>query len=74
VRIDGEQRPRIEIAPKERRFWRIVNASADRYLDLQVDERKFEIVALDGMPLAYYEPEAPRQQRQSLVASTCGTP
>src|SRR5580704_2302140 len=30
--VNGALRPRIEIAPKERQFWRIVNASADRYL------------------------------------------
>lgn len=29
-------------------FWRIGNASADRYLDLQLDGQKFRIVALDG--------------------------
>jgi suppressor of ftsI len=33
--VNGVVRPQIEIAPKERQFWRIVNASADRYLDLQ---------------------------------------
>src|SRR5580658_5347466 len=54
--VNGAVRPRIEIAPKEREFWRIVNASADRYLDLQLDGQTFEIVALDGMPLAYHEP------------------
>src|SRR5229473_2714070 len=41
--VNGTVRPRIEIAPKERQFWRIVNASADHYLDLQLDEQKFEI-------------------------------
>jgi hypothetical protein len=39
--VKGGVRPRIEIAPRERQFWRIVNAPAHRYLDLQVDERKF---------------------------------
>jgi multicopper oxidase len=72
--VNGVVRPRIEIAPKERQFWRIVNASADRYLDLEVDERKFEIVALDGMPLAYHEPEAPTRSANHLLLSTCGTP
>src|SRR5467141_41018 len=35
--VNGAVRPRIEIAPKERQFWRLVNASADRYMDLQLD-------------------------------------
>src|SRR5271154_4984021 len=53
--VNGAVRPRIEIAPQERQFWRIVNASADRYLDLQLDGQTFEAVALDGMPLTYHE-------------------
>ena len=55
--VNGIVRPRIEIAPKERQFWRMVNASPDRYLDLRVDGQSFEIIALDGMPLAYHEPK-----------------
>ena len=66
--VNGVLRPRIEIAPKERQFWRIVNASADRYLDLQLDGQTFEIVALDGMPLAYHEPKGPaRTTDRSMV-------
>lgn len=57
--VNGAVRPQIQIAPNERQFWRIVNASPDRYLDLQVDGQQFEIVALDGMPLAYHEPKRP---------------
>src|SRR6266403_2564993 len=30
--VNGSVRPQIEIAPGERQFWRLVNASADRYL------------------------------------------
>jgi suppressor of ftsI len=70
--VNGIVRPRIEIAPKERQFWRIVNASADRYLDLQLDEQKFEIVALDGMPLAYHEPEAPTRTPNHLLLAPGG--
>ena len=70
--VNGTVRPRIEIAPKERQFWRIVNASADRYLDLQLDEQKFEIVALDGMPLAYHEPEGPTRTTNHLLLAPAG--
>jgi len=65
-------RPRIDIAPKERQFWRVVNASADRYLDLEMDGRAFEIVALDGMPLAYHEPEAPTRTANHLLLAPGG--
>src|SRR5712671_1163525 len=46
--VNGSVRPQIEIAPGERQFWRIVNASADRYMDLQLEGQTFEIVAMDG--------------------------
>jgi suppressor of ftsI len=54
--VNGSVRPQIEIAPGERQFWRLVNASADRYLDLQLDGATFEIVAMDGMPIALHDP------------------
>jgi len=70
--VNGIVRPQIEIAPKERQFWRIVNASADRYLDLQVDGQTFEIVALDGMPLAYRDPKHPTRISDHLLVSPAG--
>src|SRR5882757_2155187 len=54
--VNGSVRPQIEIAPGERQFWRLVNASADRYLDLQLEGQPFEIVAMDGMPIALHDP------------------
>ncbi len=56
---NGVLRPAINIAPGERQFWRIVNASADRYSDVQVDGSPWQIVGLDGMPLSYHNPEHP---------------
>jgi FtsP/CotA-like multicopper oxidase with cupredoxin domain len=70
--VNGAVRPRIEIAPKEKQFWRIVNASADRYLDLQLDGQTFEVVALDGMPLAYHEPKGPTRATDHLLLSPAG--
>jgi FtsP/CotA-like multicopper oxidase with cupredoxin domain len=70
--VNGAVRPQIEIAPNERQFWRIVNASADRYLDLQLDGQTFEIVALDGMPLAYHEPEGPTRTTDHLLLAPAG--
>src|SRR5277367_5065470 len=35
--VNGVVRPQIAIAPGERQFWRIVNASPDLYADLQLD-------------------------------------
>jgi FtsP/CotA-like multicopper oxidase with cupredoxin domain len=70
--VNGAVRPRIEIAPKERQFWRIVNASPDRYLDLQLDGQTFEIVALDGMPLAYHGPSGPTRATDHLLLAPAG--
>src|SRR6266403_1115948 len=53
--VNGSVRPQIEIAPGERQFWRLVNASADRYLDLQLEGQSFEIVAMDGMPIGLHD-------------------
>jgi len=70
--VNGIIRPRIEIAPKERQFWRIVNASSDRYLDLQLDGQTFEIVALDGMPLTYHEPKGAARTADHLLLAPAG--
>src|SRR6267143_3803454 len=55
--VNGTVRPEIEISPGERQFWRIANASADRYVDLELEGEKFEIVAMDGEPIAQHDPE-----------------
>jgi len=34
-----------------------VNASPDLYADLKIDTQNFEIVALDGMPLSFHDPQ-----------------
>jgi suppressor of ftsI len=70
--INGALRPQVAIAPKERQFWRIVNASADRYLDLRLDGETFEIVALDGMPLAYHDPQHPTWTTDHVMLAPAG--
>ena len=61
--LNGGIRPEIPIGPGERQFWRIVNASPDRYADIQLDGRQLEIVALDGIPLSYHD----RTRRTRIV-------
>src|SRR5579863_3278726 len=70
--VNGVLRPRIEIAPNDRQFWRIVNASSDRYLDLQLDGKTLEVVALDGMPLAYHDPKHPTKTIDHLLVAPAG--
>jgi len=57
--LNGEIRPQVLIQPGERQFWRIVNASPDRYTDLQLNGQQLEILALDGMPLTYHDRNRP---------------
>jgi len=70
--VNGELRPTLGINPGERQFWRVVNASADRYLDLQLDKAKLEIVALDGMPLALHDPSHPRKVVEHALVPPAG--
>jgi suppressor of ftsI len=70
--INGALRPQIAIAPGERQFWRIVNASPDLYADLQVDTEQIEIVALDGMPLSFHDPKRRVELRDHLLVPPAG--
>ena len=70
--VNGKVRLTIGINPGERQFWRIVNASADRYIDLQLDGGKFEVVALDGMPLAYHNRKNPTMIAEHVLVPPAG--
>ena len=70
--VNGAVRPHIAIAPGERQFWRLVNASADRYVDLQLDGQSFEIVALDGIPIGYHDPAHPTLMANHLLVPPAG--
>src|ERR1700731_2792512 len=70
--LNGFVRPQIEIAPGERQFWRVVNASADRYLDLQLEGQTFEIVAMDGMPIAQHDPDHPTRSADHVLLPPAG--
>jgi FtsP/CotA-like multicopper oxidase with cupredoxin domain len=52
----------IKMRPLERQFWRVLNASADTYLELSLlydgKRQNVDMVALDGVPLHYGEPGA----------------
>jgi suppressor of ftsI len=70
--VNGSVRPRIEIAPGARQFWRLVNASADRYLDLQLEGQTFEVVAMDGMPIALHDPNHPTRITSHVLLPPAG--
>jgi suppressor of ftsI len=70
--LNGAIRPRIPIGPGERQFWRIVNASPDLYADLQLSGGQFEIVALDGMPLSYHDPQRSTRKVDHVLLPPAG--
>ncbi len=70
--VNGTLRPKIDIAPGERQFWRIVNASPDLYADLELDSGSFEVVALDGMPLAYHDPAIRTRSMSHVLVPPAG--
>jgi suppressor of ftsI len=70
--VNGVVRPRIAIAPGEKQFWRIVNASPDLYADLEVDSESMTVVALDGMPLAYHDPSHRTEVFQHVLLAPAG--
>ncbi len=70
--VNGVVRPRIAIAPGEKQFWRIVNASPDLYADLEVDSESMTVVALDGMPLAYHDPSRRTEVFQHVLLAPAG--
>jgi FtsP/CotA-like multicopper oxidase with cupredoxin domain len=70
--VNGSLRPRIDIAPGERQFWRVVNTSPDRYADLELDAGSFAVVALDGMPLAYHDPGVRKRSMSHVLVPPGG--
>jgi len=70
--VNGSLRPQIDLAPGERQFWRIVNASPDRYADLELDAASFDVVALDGMPLAYHDRSIRKRSMSHVLVPPAG--
>jgi FtsP/CotA-like multicopper oxidase with cupredoxin domain len=70
--VNGSLRPKIDISPGERQFWRIVNASPDLYADLELDSGSFEVVALDGMPLGYHDPSIRTRSMKHVLLPPAG--
>jgi suppressor of ftsI len=70
--VNGVLRPEISIQSGERQFWRIVNAAADQYLDLDLSGDPFDIIAYDGLPIAYHEPARPLRRVTHVLLPPAG--
>jgi suppressor of ftsI len=49
-----------------------VNASPDRYADLELDSEQFDVVALDGMPLAYHDASIRKRSMSHVLIPPAG--
>jgi FtsP/CotA-like multicopper oxidase with cupredoxin domain len=70
--VNGVLRPEVAMRPGERQFWRIVNAAADRYVDIEVPHQRLEVVAYDGFPIAYHDPEHPTRVVDHVLLPPAG--
>jgi suppressor of ftsI len=70
--VNGAVRAKIPVAAGERQFWRVVNASPDLYADIEIPGEQLEIVALDGMPLAYHDPQLPTRMVRHILVPPAG--
>jgi suppressor of ftsI len=72
VTVNGLVNAQIGIRPGEQQFFRVVNASADRYFDLSVDGEQLELLALDGFALDTYAGNAPTEMVSHVLIPPAG--
>ena len=72
ITLNGVVRPNIAIAPGERQFFRVVNATGHRNLVLQVDGSAMQVVASDGYPLKSYANGPPTLDTTRYVLPPAG--
>jgi suppressor of ftsI len=66
--LNGVARPVITIAPGEKQFFRVINATGHKTLKLAVDGTKLELVAIDGFALdTYHGTPATRIEPTAIV-------
>ncbi len=70
--VNGVLRPQIEIAPGEKQFWRVVNASPDLYADIEIPGSQLDVVALDGMPFAFHDPSVHSRVYDHVLLAPAG--
>ena len=71
VSLNDAVRPDITIAPGEKQFFRLLNATGHKTLRLNIEGEKLELVAIDGFALDTY-PE--RRRRRWNPRSSCRPP
>ncbi|HEX4014367.1 MAG TPA: multicopper oxidase domain-containing protein [Candidatus Cybelea sp.] len=64
--------PVITIAPGEKQFFRLVNATGHRTLKLKVDGERLELVAIDGFALDTFPGTPPTKMLSSIIVPPAG--
>jgi suppressor of ftsI len=72
ITINREYQPVIQINPGQREFFRVLNATGHRNLDLQIHGVPMQIVAVDGYPIQTYPGEPPSFTRRDWVIPPAG--
>ena len=70
--LNGAVTPTISIAPGERQFFRLINASGHRTLNLAIDGGTFEVVAFDGYALDTYPGNPSTLRMKTIVLPPAG--
>jgi suppressor of ftsI len=72
VTLNGVAQPVITIAPGEKQFFRLVNATGHKTLKLNVEGERLELVAIDGFALDTYRGTPPTKMEESIVVPPAG--
>jgi len=67
VTLNGAYRPDITIAPGEKQFFRVVNATGHKTLRLNLEGETVEVVAIDGFALDSYPGTPPTLTERSVI-------
>ncbi len=67
VTLNGAYHPDITIAPGEKQFFRVVNATGHKTLRLNVEGEEVEVVAIDGYALDSYPGTPPTLTESSVI-------
>lgn len=72
VTLNGAVHPVISIAPGEKQFFRVVNATGHKTLRLNVEGEKVQVVAIDGYALDAYPGTPPTLTESSVIIPPAG--
>jgi suppressor of ftsI len=67
VSLNGAYEPVITIAPGEKQFFRVVNATGHKTLKLSVDGENLQLVAIDGFALDTYPGTPPTESMPYII-------